>query len=86
MNKEDIQIRMDSRNFNTANKIYEVLRDIKGFDVAISNPHTGKILVKHNDTTFVLSLEPVFNNNDAGNAAEKQPFEEILHKNMWRLK
>ena len=29
---------MDERNYNVTNKVFEVLNNVKGFDVAISNP------------------------------------------------
>ena len=29
---------MDNRNYDVTNKIFEVLNNVKGFDVAMSNP------------------------------------------------
>jgi len=68
---------MDKRNFNVTNKVYEVLNNIKGFDVAMSNPTKGTLIVKYEGVSFFVNIEPIFNDNDDGKEAENKSFAEI---------
>ena len=43
--------------YNTTNKIYDILNNIKGFDVAMECPKDGRILVRYRDKAFILTLE-----------------------------
>ena len=43
---------MDKRNGKITNKIFEVLNNIKGFDVAMSNPNNGIIIAKYNNINY----------------------------------
>lgn len=45
---------MDDRNYDVTNKMTEVLNNVKGFDVAMSNPRQGKMLVCHNGINFYM--------------------------------
>lgn len=54
----------DTRNFNATNKIFEVLKNIKGFDIAMNDPNTGKLIVRYNGDSFYLTLSPIYNSND----------------------
>ena len=74
---------MDARNYNITNKIYEVLNNVKGFDVAMSNPKAGKMLVRHEGISFYLTVEPIFNDNEEGRKADNKPFEEIARNHRW---
>ena len=38
---------MDERKYNVTNKIFEILNNVKGFDVAMTNPRKGKIIVRY---------------------------------------
>ena len=74
---------MDSRNVNITNRIYEVLNSVKGFHVAKGDPHTGKIIVRFEDTSFYLTVEPIFNDNKEGREADSEPFEKIVKNHRW---
>jgi predicted transcriptional regulator len=74
---------MDNRNYNITNKIFEVLNNVKGFDVAMSNPREGKIIVRHEGLNFIMNIEPIFNDNDEGRESEKKPFKEVVKTNSW---
>lgn len=74
---------MDDRNYNITNKVFEILNNVKGFDVAMSNPRAGKILVKYEGVSFYMTIEPIFNNNEEGKEVECRPFEEIVKSLSW---
>ncbi len=74
---------MDDRNYDITNKLTEVLNNVKGFDVAMSNPKSGKLLVRHNGTSFYVTIEPVFNDNAEGKEADSRPFDEIVKNHRW---
>lgn len=76
---------MDNRNIDITNIMNEVLNNLKGFDVAASNPRYGKILVRYIGTTFCVTIEPMFNDNEKGKEADNKPFEEIVrsHSFIW---
>lgn len=76
---------MDNRNIDITNKMNEVLNNLKGFDAATSNPRDGKMLVRYNDTTFYVTIEPIFNDNEQGKEADNKPFEEIVKTHSWIL-
>ena len=69
---------MDDRNFDITSKVFDVLNDIKGFDVAMSNPRNGVIIAKYKGTSFYINIDPIFNDNDEGKEAENKSFEEIV--------
>ena len=77
---------MDNRNYDVTNKIFEVLDNVKGFDVAMSNPREGKIIARHNGISFYVTIEPIFNDNAEGREADNKPFEEVVktHKWIWK--
>ena len=66
------------RNYNITTKVCGVLNDIKGFEVAMNNPKKGKLIAKYEGVSFCVSIEPLFNDNEAGRAADSKPFEEIV--------
>ena len=74
---------MDSRNCVVTNKIFEVLNNVKGFDVAMSNPREGKIIARHNGISFYISIKPIFNDNADGREADNKPFEEVVRTHTW---
>lgn len=74
---------MDRRNIAITNKMTEILNNVKGFEAAMSNPKQGKMLVRHNDVTFYVTVEPVFNDNAEGNRAESKSFEDIVDSHSW---
>ena len=74
---------MDDRNYDVTNKMTEVLNNVKGFDVAMSNPRQGKMLVRHNGINFYVTIEPIFNDNEEGRKADSEPFEEVVKKHRW---
>ena len=77
---------MDERNYDIMNKIFEVLNNVTGFEVAMSNPKKGKMLVRHNDTTYLMTIDPVYNDTPEGKEADSKSFDEIVrnHKWIWR--
>lgn len=77
---------MDKRNYNVTNKVFEVLNDIKGFEVAMSNPSKGTIIAKYKGTSFYINIEPIFNDNDEGKEFENRSFEEIARDHNWVFK
>lgn len=74
---------MDDRNYNVTNKVFEVLNNVKGFDVAMSNPRKGRIIVRHEGISFYMNIEPIFNDNKEGREADNKPFEEIAKTHNW---
>lgn len=76
-------MKMDDRNYNVTNKVFEVLNNIKGFDVAMSNPRKGKIIVRHNGINYYMTIEPIFNDNKEGKEADSKSFEEIAKSHSW---
>ena len=69
---------MDKRNGKITNKIFEILNNIKGFDVAMSNPNNGIIIAKYNNINYYISVDPIFNDNEEGDKANAEPFERIV--------
>jgi dihydrodipicolinate synthase/N-acetylneuraminate lyase len=77
---------MDDRNYDITNKVYDVLNNVKGFDVAMSNPRAGKIIVKHKGLNFYMTIEPIFSDTDEEKRKEKKPFEEITKTHSFIFK
>ncbi len=77
---------MDNRKYDTTNKIFAILNEVKGFDVAMQNPSQGVIIVKHNGVSFYLSLDPIFNDNEEGRKAEETSFDDIVKFHKWVFK
>ena len=77
---------MDDRNYNITNKVFEILNNVKGFDVAMSNPRTGKILVRHEGTSFCMTIEPIFNDNEEGREADSKSFKDVVRDHLWMFK
>lgn len=75
---------MDNRNYDVTNKVFEVLNNVKGFDVALSNPKEGKIIARHNGISFYVTIEPIFNDSKYGREAENKPFEEVVRTHRYR--
>lgn len=74
---------MDDRNYNVTNKVFQVLNNVKGFDVAMSNPRKGKILVRHDGISYYMTIEPIFNDNEEGRKADSKSFKEIAKSHSW---
>ena len=77
------EIKTDERKYNVTNKIFEVLNNVKGFDVAMTNPRKGKIIVRYEGVSFYLNIEPIFNDNDEGREMDSKPFEYIAETHKW---
>ena len=77
---------MDNRNYDVTNKIFEVLGNVKEFDVAMTNPKKGKIIARYNGISFCVTIKPIFNDNAEGREADNKPFEEVVktHKWIWK--
>ena len=54
---------MDDRNYNVTHKVFEVLNNVKGFDVAMENPRKGKIIARYEGVSFYINIEPKLNKN-----------------------
>ena len=77
---------MDNRNHAVTNRIFDVLNNVKGFDVAMSNPREGKIIVRHEGISFYITIDPIFNDNEEGKKADSKSFEEIVKNHSWIFK
>ncbi len=75
----------DNRNYGISNKIYEILNQIKGFDVAMGNPADGKILVKYDNIYFELSIKPCYSEED-DKEFKSRPFAEMVRANQFMFK
>lgn len=73
----------DNRNYNVTNEIFHMLNKTKGFEVAMENPKEGVIIIRYNGTSFVLNIDPIFNNNLPGMYEEEKPFSEIVNQHRW---
>ena len=73
----------DNRNVNITNKVFEVLNNTKNFEVALSNPQKGILIVNYQGTNFYLNIEPMFNDNPEGNAEDAKPFAEVVRNHTW---
>ena len=69
---------MDRRNCDVTQKIFYVLNDVKGFEVATGAPYTGKILINYKGVNFVASIEPLFEDEIVDENEANKPFMEIL--------
>ena len=74
---------MDKRNGKITNKIFEILNNIKGFDVAMSNPNNGIIIAKYDNINYYISVDPIFNDNEEGREMDSKPFEYIAETHKW---
>lgn len=74
---------MDERNYSVTNKIFDILNNVKGFDVAMSNPRKGVIIVRYEGVSFYLNIDPIFNDNGEGRNADNKPFEEVAKDHSW---
>ncbi len=73
----------DERNYDITNKIFSVLNNVKGFEVALGNPKNGVIIARYEGTSFYINIEPIFNNNEEGKEADTKPFDEIVKNHKW---
>lgn len=74
---------MDDRNYYVTNKVFEVLNNVKGFDVATLDPRKGKIIVRYKGVNFYMIIEPIFCDTYEGKKEEKKSFEEIVKTHSW---
>lgn len=81
--QEKVDKIIDDRNYEITNKLNDVLNNVKGFDAAMSNPRQGKMLVRYNDISFYITIEPVFNDNTEGKKAGSKPFEAVVKTYNW---
>lgn len=69
---------MDDRNYDTTIKLFNILNDIKGFDVAYDNPTKGRLIIRHNGTTFFMEIDPIYKNNVGD---DTEPFDTVVERN-----
>lgn len=69
---------MDRRNCDVTQKIFYVLNDVKGFEIATGAPYTGKLLINYGGVNFIASIEPLFESNVDDENESKKSFMEIL--------
>ena len=74
---------MDSRNYDVTNKIFDVLNNTKGFEVAMTKPASGRMLINYKGINFTLTLEPVYGINET---KDSQPFDEVVEESSFFLK
>ena len=74
---------MDDRNYNVTHKVFEVLNNVKGFDVAMANPRKGIIIMRHEGVSFYMNIKPIFNDNDEGREMDSKPYEDIVKTHKW---
>ena len=51
---------VDDRNYETTNALAETLNARKGFEVAMGNPRKGRLIIRHNGTSFFLEITPIY--------------------------
>ncbi len=76
---------IDDRNYDVTAKVYSVLNQIKGFDVAMLNPGAGKILVRYEDIYYELSLNPCYDKSYDAKIKNKS-FSEMVNANFHMFK
>lgn len=69
---------MDRRNYDVTQKIFYVLNDVKGFEVATGAPYAGKILINYKGINFIASIEPLFESNATDEDKANESFMEIV--------
>lgn len=77
---------MDSRNSNITHKIFDVLNNTKGFEVAMGSGATGKLIINFKGTNFSVVIDPIFNDNEDGRMEDNKPFEEVVKQYSYLLK
>lgn len=75
---------MDRRNCDVTQKVFYVLNDVKGFEVATGSPYTGKLLINYKGVNFIVSIKPLFESNVEDENEANKPFMEI-HKEYGHL-
>lgn len=76
---------MDRKNIAATEKMAEVFNNVKGFEMAISNPATGKMLMRYNGVSFLVTIDAIYGNSSRGHEADSRPFEEIVEDNKYLL-
>ena len=77
---------MDSRNSNITHKIFDVLNNTKGFEVAMGSRATGKLIINYKGTNFSVVIDPIFNDNEDGKMEDIKPFKEVVKQYNHLLK
>lgn len=77
---------MDRRNCDVTQKIFYVLNDVKGFEVATGAPYAGKILINYKGVNFIASIEPLFESNAIDKDKANKSFMEIVKEHEYLLK
>lgn len=74
---------MDERNVKMVQELSKVLNMMKGFDAAYSNPDKGVMLVRHEGRTYMVEMNPLYNEDSA--EADKD-FLQVCEENkyLWR--
>jgi len=52
-------VETDDRKYDITNKVYEVLDDIKGFEIARGEPRTGNMIIRYKGNLYLLELSPL---------------------------
>lgn len=77
-------VETDDRKYDITNKVYEVLDDIKGFEIARGEPRTGNMIVRYKDTNYLLNISPLFK-EDYDKDYKDADFHEIVDKFSYLL-
>lgn len=72
------------KNFNITNRIFEVLNQIKEFEVAMSNPKHGIIICRYENIDFEINISTLYTSEFA-TLKGKQDFSEIVKANNYRF-
>lgn len=63
-----------------------MLNNTKGFEVAMENGATGKLIVNYKGTNFLVVIDPIFNDNEEGRIEDNKSFEKVVKANSYLLK
>ena len=75
---------IDDRNYEVTCKVAEILNNIKGFDVALGAPRNGNIIIKYNNTNYLLNISPLYT-EDGDEKRQNVAFEDICRENKYLL-
>lgn len=77
---------MDIRNHDITNKLAQILNSVKGFDIAMSNPKRGRIIARYGGVNFLITINPIFQDNEEGRKANSEPFDKVVSDHRYVFK